>query len=142
MLWLIPSELKKMSKRVMKKKTCFSILAFIALVCLYSCTKDRTSKPATVDCTGVNAATNTYNLNIYPNITSNYCSYAPCHGGGSTGGGVDMSTYAATVNAFKTSTVICAMKNSGCELMPKGGPALPDSLIKQMECWQANGYPQ
>ena len=126
----------------MEKKTWFVVLAILALVYANSCTKDKTSLPAAVDCTGINAATNTYNLNIYPNITSNYCYGSPCHSNGGTGGGVDMSTYAATVNACKTQNVICAMKNAGCELMPKGGPALPDSLIKQMECWQANGYPQ
>jgi hypothetical protein len=125
----------------MKKKSVFLFVAALALVTLFSCTKDRTH-PVLIDCSTVNAATNTYNLNIYPNITSVYCAYAPCHGGGSAGGGVDMSTYALTVSSFKSSTVICAMKNAGCELMPKGGPALPDSLVLQMECWQQNGFPQ
>jgi len=126
----------------MKKKSVIIAIAGLALVTLFSCTKDRTHPAVLYNCSSVNAATNTYNLNINPNITSVYCAYAPCHGGGSTGGGLDMSTYASTVSAFKTSTVICALKNAGCELMPKGGPALPDSLVLQMECWQQNGFPQ
>jgi len=129
-------------KRVMKNKSLFLVLAFVSMIGLYSCTKDKTQIPASVDCTGINPLTNTYNLNIYPNITSNYCAIPACHAFGTAGGGVDMSDYATTVNAFKNSTVVCAIKNGGCELMPKGGPALPDSLIKQMECWQANGFPQ
>lgn len=126
----------------MKKKSVLIILMAGVLVTLFSCTKDRTHAAALYNCTGVNAATNTYNLNIYPNITSVYCAYAPCHGGGSAGGGVDMSSYSSTVNAFKNSTVICALKNAGCELMPKASTPLPDSLILQMECWQQNGFPQ
>ena len=130
----------------MKKRTGFLILAFVALACLYSCTKDKTSTGPVVDCTGVNAAKNTFALNIKNNITDVYCNYAPCHDAGTASGGIDMSTYTGVVNAFKNTTgtgsAVCAISNGGCELMPKGGPALPDSLIKQMKCWQANGYPQ
>jgi hypothetical protein len=131
-----------MTKSVMKNKSLFLILAFVALIGLYSCTKDKTQLPATIDCTGISPLTNTYNLNIYPNITSNYCAIPACHAFGASGGGVSMADYASTVSAFKNSTVICAITNAGCERMPKTPPYLPDSLIKQMQCWQANGYPQ
>ena len=126
----------------MRKKLYVVLIAFAALVCLYSCTKDKTTTAKAVDCTGVDSATNTYNLNIYPNITGLYCAYAPCHGGASAQGGVDLTTYASTVSAFKNLNVICAVTNAGCILMPNGGPALPDSLIQQMKCWQSHGYPQ
>ena len=114
----------------------------VALATLYSCTKDRTKLAGTVNCSSVNATTNTWNLNINPNIVSLYCAYAPCHGGGSTQLGVDLSTYGSTVSAFETKNVICSLKNAGCILMPNTGTPLPDSLILQMECWQQNGYPQ
>ena len=125
----------------MKKKSCFLFIAALALVSLYSCTKDKTTTGPVVNCSGVVSATNTYALNIGPNIVDIYCNYAPCHGGGAAGGGVDMSSYSVVVFAMKNQHVISGLKGQ-LELMPKGGPALPDSLIKQMECWQANGYPQ
>ena len=129
----------------MEKKTGL-ILVLCAMVCLYSCTKDKTSTAPAVDCTGVNASTNTYTQNIGPNIVDVYCNYSPCHDAGTASQGIDMSNYNGVVNSFKNTTghgsVVCAITNGGCELMPKGGPALPDSLIKHMKCWQANGYPQ
>ena len=125
----------------MKKKSCFLFIAAIALVTISSCTKDRTTTGVLVDCSGISATTNTYALNIGPNIVDVYCNYAPCHGGGSAGGGVDMSSYSSVVYAMKNQNVIAGMKGQ-LELMPKGGPALPDSLIRQMECWQQNGFPQ
>ena len=126
----------------MKKKSLYLGIAAVALMFLYSCTKDRTKTAAVVNCSSVNATTNTFSLNIYPNITFLYCAYAPCHGGGSSQLGVDLSTYASTVDAFKTKNVICSLKNAGCILMPLNSTPLPDSLILQMECWQQNGYPQ
>ena len=126
----------------MKRKSYLAAVALASLVFLYSCTKDKTAIPAGIDCSGITDSTNTFNNNIYPNILYTYCAYSPCHGGGSVGGNVDLSTYANAVSAFKNSTVICAITNSGCELMPKGGPALDTSLIRQLKCWQANGYPQ
>ena len=124
----------------MKKKTVFIITLGLALTTLYSCTKDRTKLAAPVNCSGISATTNTWSLNVNPNIISFYCAYAPCHGGGSAQLGVDLSTYASTVNAFETKNVICSVKNAGCILMPNTGGPLPDTLILQLECWQQNGY--
>ncbi|MDB5282161.1 MAG: hypothetical protein JWO06_1236 [Bacteroidota bacterium] len=124
------------------RKYFLSALVFGFISLYYSCTKDKTSNPVTVDCTGVNAATNTYALNIGPNITDLYCAYAPCHDHATNQSGVDLSSYNSTVDAFKSKNVICSIKGNGCLLMPNGGPALADSLIKQVECWAQNGYPQ
>jgi hypothetical protein len=126
----------------MKRKSYSVLVTLVSIVFLYSCTKDRTSIPAGINCGGITDSTNTYNINIGPNIINVYCAYSPCHGGGSAGGNLDMSSYAGAVNAFKNSTGICAITNSGCELMPKGGFPLDTSLIRQIKCWQANGYPQ
>ena len=127
------------------RKYLLPIAAIVFIGMYYSCTKDKTAAPIAIDCTGVNPLTNTYNSNIGFNIIDNYCSYSSaCHGSGPSNG-IDMSTYAATVNTFKTQNVICAVKGAGCELMPKstsGLPALPDSLILQMQCWAQNGFPQ
>jgi hypothetical protein len=125
----------------MKIKTCFLLLAFAALACLFSCRKDRTLVPAPVDCTGVIDSVNTFTKNIYPNITGIYCAYAPCHGGGTAQFGVDMSTYGSTVTAFQSQNALCAIKGDGCILMPLNMRPLDSLQILQIECWQANGYP-
>jgi hypothetical protein len=31
------------------------------------------------------------------------------------------------------------MKGNGYQLMPEGGPVLPDSLIQKMQCWVNQG---
>jgi len=126
----------------MRKKTIYLLLVFVSVICLYSCTKDKTALPPPVNCTGIVDTINTFSKNIYPNILQGYCSYAPCHGGGSAQYGVDLSTYSGTVSAFENQNVICAIKNAGCVLMPYLQRPLDTSLIRQMECWQANGYPK
>ena len=126
----------------MKKRNGLLLLVFVALTGLYSCTKDKTVTAALIDCSSVNQAANTFNNNIYPNITDIYCANGGCHDQATAQKGVDLSTYASTVTAFKNNNVICSIKGAGCLLMPNTGRALADSLILQMECWQQNGYPQ
>ena len=38
-----------------------------------------------------------------------------------------------------SSAIIGSMRNSGYQLMPQGGPALHDSIIKRIECWVNQG---
>ena len=126
----------------MKKKSYFLFIAAAMLLTLFSCTKDKTTG-AVVNCTGVSATTNIYNnananANV-SNIINTYCNYAPCHDANTHSGSEDMSSYAGLVTAFKNNNVIGALKGQ-IELMPKGGPALPDSIILQLQCWQQNGY--
>lgn len=125
----------------MKKNSVFLCVTLALLAGMYSCTKDKTTTGVTVDCTGINDSTNTYTKNIGPNITDYYCNYAPCHDAGTASNGINMNGYSNVVAAFKNNNVIGALKGQ-IELMPKNGPALPDSLIKQLQCWQQNGYPQ
>jgi hypothetical protein len=127
----------------MKRKTWFLFIAVVGIACLYSCTKDHTAIPVAVNCTGIVDSVNTYNKNI-SNIMSNYCAYAPCHGGGVAQGGVDLSSYSSTVTAFQSQNVICAVTSTTCGgiRMPDGIRPLDSVTILQMECWQANGFPQ
>ena len=37
--------------------------------------------------------------------------------------------------------IVGSMKGEGYKLMPQGGPALPDSLIKKIQCWVNQGMP-
>jgi hypothetical protein len=127
---------------MMRKKICVLSLAFIVVFALYSCRKDRTAIPTPVNCTGILDTVNTWNNNINPNIIGLYCAYAPCHGQGSAQFGVDLSTYQSTVTAFQSQNLLCAVTGSGCILMPNGGRPLDTTLIRQLECWQANGFPK
>jgi hypothetical protein len=125
----------------MKRKLYVVFITFALLAGLYSCTKDRTAVPAPVVCTGIVDTLNTFSKNIYPNILGLYCAYAPCHGGGSASDLIDFSTYSSTVAAFQSNNVICALTlNSGCTLMPNGGPPLDSLSLQEIKCWQANGY--
>ena len=40
---------------------------------------------------------------------------------------------------FGAPAIIGSMRNSGYQLMPQGGPALHDSIIKRIECWVNQG---
>jgi hypothetical protein len=127
----------------MKTKLSVVLIAWVMLVCMFSCTKDKTAVPAAVVCTGIVDTNNTYTKNIFPNIINLYCNYSPCHDAASQQDGINLSTYSTTVAAFESNNVVCAITpNSGCILMPNGGPALDSISIQQIKCWQANGYKQ
>ena len=127
----------------MKRKTLLLFVAFAGITCLYSCTKDHTALPAPVNCTGVVDTSNTFSRNISV-ILANDCAYSPCHGGGSAQFGVDLSTYAGTVTAFQSQNFMCAVTSSSCggTQMPLGLRPLSSTVIQQLQCWQAQGFPQ
>lgn len=60
-----------------------------------------------------------------------------CHDQGNASGGYDFSSYTAV--AANATAALGSMKSSGYQLMPQGGPALPDSTIQKLECWIAQG---
>lgn len=117
---------------------------FIALaVFIHSCTKDVAQKPTAIDCNGVNADSNTYNITIKP-ILDNYCAYGGCHDAFTKESGVNLSDYSNVVSAFENKSALCTIKHeSGCGVgMPYNDPKLADSLITYIECWANNGYAQ
>ena len=61
------------------------------------------------NCTGCHNNQNGYSLTNYDNISTN------------------------------SKAIIGAMRGNNYQLMPKGGPMLPDSLIEIMECWVNQG---
>jgi hypothetical protein len=61
------------------------------------------------NCTGCHDNQNGYTLTNHSNISSNYAA------------------------------IIGSMKGNGYQLMPEGGPVLPDSLIQKMQCWVNQG---
>jgi hypothetical protein len=112
----------------MKSNYLFSSL-FLVGVLFISCSKDKVG-PTPVDCT----TTVSFANDIMPIMQANCIS---CHDQGNASGGFDFSSYnAVSANA---SAALGSMKNSGYQLMPLGGPALPDSTIQKLECWITQG---
>ena len=62
------------------------------------------------NCTGCHDNSNGYTLTNHANISENY------------------------------SAIVGSMQGIGFQLMPQGGPALPDSIIHIIQCWANQGF--
>ena len=99
-------------------------------ISFFSCSKEKV--PTTImdpNCID----TVSFNATVLPIIQQNCVS---CHGAGNTTGFV----FSNHVNiSSQSDAIIGAMQNQGFQLMPKGGPQLPDSTIQTIKCWIAQG---
>ncbi|MCC6459575.1 MAG: hypothetical protein IT260_03825 [Saprospiraceae bacterium] len=92
------------------------------------------------NCTGIDAANNTYNLSV-KNILNVTCAISGCHDAATQSNGVNLSTYAGARAAFEDGAALCAINHgSDCEHMPKNGSKLSDATINTLACWAKNGY--
>ena len=108
-----------------RTKMCFlfSLLAMSVI----SCSKDKASlSPNCPDTVSFNAV-------ILPMVQSNCTG---CHGSGN-GTGYTLTNYANI--SSHADAVLGSMRGSGYQLMPQGGPALPDSVIQKVACWINQG---
>lgn len=106
------------------------VLIFIAFIILTACKKDKA--PVTVvdsSCTQSISFAN----QILPMIQT-YC--ISCHDYGNSTGYTLVDHSSVSTNA---SAVYNSLLGANVELMPQGGPALNDSLIKQFSCWINQG---
>lgn len=114
---------------MLKKIIIVSVLFFA------SCAKDKitevenTTPFLTADCPD----TIKFSTQVMP-IISQWC--AGCHGEG--------GPYLPTLKDYltvseKASNILKSIKADGLPLMPKGGPALADSLIQVFSCWIQQG---
>ena len=119
------------------------LCAVLVMVGFYnSCTKDKTSLPLSMVCTGVDSATNTYNLQVKAILDAN-CGTGGCHDAATASSQIILDSYPATKSAFENKKCLCAIKQSGgCLPMPQGSNKLADSLITYIQCWSERGYPQ
>lgn len=116
--------------------------AFFSVLLINSCAKDVADQPSDVDCSTVDAATNTYNLRI-KTIMDNNCAMSGCHDNLTKESGVNLSNYAGTKTGFVSADALCTIKQEqGCVPMPDSSPKLADSLITYIQCWSENGYPE
>lgn len=110
----------------------FIATAVMALAGLCSCTKDNVSQYS--DGTAC-SDTISFSQKIQPMILQN-CATSGCHDASSNQSGFDFSSYAGV--AANASQALGTMQGQPV-LMPYGGPALPDSLIQQFQCWINQG---
>lgn len=115
----------------MKKIELNFLLFFIvaSIISLFSCTKDKTPYLADPNCVD----TVSFLASVFPILQQNCFS---CHGAGNTTGFI-FSNHANI--SSQSNAIIGAMQNQGFQLMPIGGPQLPDSTIQAIKCWIAQG---
>ena len=98
-------------------------------IALFSCTREKVT-PVAAECND----TISFSNDIMPIIQANCIS---CHDQGNASGGFDFSSYTST--SANANAILNSMKANGYQLMPIGGPALPDSTIQKISCWINQG---
>jgi hypothetical protein len=115
------------------KITALFILGLIAFsscsIALFSCTREKVT-PVAAQCND----TISFSNDIMPILQANCIG---CHDQGNASGGFDFSTYTSV--SANANAIIGSVKASGYQLMPIGGPALPDSTIQKINCWIEQG---
>jgi hypothetical protein len=104
-------------------------LTLLGSLMTYSCTKDKVTVLTPLDCPD----TISFSAQVLPLIQSNCTG---CHNVGNGTGYLltNHSNISASANA-----ILGSMHADGYQLMPQGGPALPDSLILKVACWIDQG---
>lgn len=108
---------------------CRVIFYSFCSVVLFSCTREKVT-PIDEQCN----TTISFSNEVMPIIQANCIS---CHDQGNASGGYDFSTY--TSISANSNAIIGSVQANGYQLMPIGGPALPDSLIQKISCWISQG---
>ena len=115
------------------KITVLFIVGLIAFsscsIALFSCTREKVT-PIAAQCND----TISFSNDIMPIMQVNCIG---CHDQGNASGGYDFSTY--TSISANSNAILGSMKASGYQLMPIGGPALPDTTIQKVKCWIEQG---
>jgi hypothetical protein len=114
------------------KKTPLFLLGLITFsscsIVLFSCTQEKVTPNE--QCNSVISFSN----DVLPIIQANCVG---CHNQNGASGGYDFSTYDAI--AGNANALLGSVKANGFQLMPIGGPALPDSTIQKISCWISQG---
>ena len=98
-------------------------------IALFSCTREKVT-PVAAQCND----TISFSNDIMPILQANCIG---CHDQGNASGGYDFSTYTSV--SANSNAILNSMKANGYQLMPIGGPALPDSTIQKISCWINQG---
>jgi hypothetical protein len=104
------------------------LLVGLIWIC-FSCVKDKV--PVLIDPNCADSVS--FSNDVWPIISEN-C--AGCHGVGNSTGYVFTNHTTVSLNA---NAIVGSMRSEGFQLMPIGGPALPDSIIQKINCWIQQG---
>lgn len=104
-------------------------LSILLLVLTFACTKDKVAVDLSVNCVD----TVKFSTDVLPMIQTN------CTGCHDVGNGTGYTLTNHTNISSNANAVMGSMRGSGFQLMPQGGPALPDSVIQKLECWMYQG---
>ncbi len=117
-----------------------ALFAMVAcsLVLASSCSKDKALQP--VPPTLCDTVSPSFANEIHPIFIAN-CAVGGCHTQADQANGFQYETYQGVINVVNLGDRLVNAINHrpGVTPMPFGGPQLPDSLIKKIECWIANG---
>ncbi len=121
----------------------FGLFIILAVLFFGNCSKDNSSGSYVdqADCTGIDAATNTYTKSIKA-ILDAHCANSGCHDAFSRSRNIDLSTYASSKSVFENTDAFCSIHWNGCNPMPQGSAKLSDAILQKIDCWAKNGYAQ
>jgi len=105
----------------------FTLMIFLFFI--VSCTKDKVYYVSPPNCPD----TISFNTKVLPIIQSN------CTGCHDVGNGTGYTLTSHSNISASADAILGSMHGNGYQLMPQGGPALPDSLIQKIECWIYQG---
>ncbi|MEY5002124.1 MAG: hypothetical protein RLZZ211_2160 [Bacteroidota bacterium] len=105
------------------------LILFSGAFFFFSCTREKVT-PIDQQCT----TTISYLNDVKP-ILDAECVF--CHQAVNPSGGYVFDSYSAV--AANANAILGSMKANGYQLMPIGGPALPDSTIQKISCWINQG---
>jgi hypothetical protein len=112
-----------------KRMTAAAILALFLMATSTSCAKDKVEILPAPNCPD----SLSFIDDVLPLIQDN-CS--ACHSAGN-GTGYTFTNHGNI--AASADAILGSMRGEGYQLMPQGGPALHDSIVKKVECWIYQG---
>lgn len=124
----------------MNKRIVFVSAGFIlALSIVFSCRKDvaKLASAAPAPLTADKCDTITYTKHISPIIQSNCATGSLCHGAGASQ--VNLTSYSLVKSIADNGKLKSYAIDGTPEIMPKGGPKLPQNQLDLIQCWLNNG---
>lgn len=103
----------------------------LLIVTLGSCRKDKTPEPPIAENPVVCVEEVSFAQKVLPVLQDKCFS---CHANGTSPAFNDHATVSQQADK-----IVKSIKAEGTPLMPQGGPALPDSIIQNIECWRNQG---
>jgi hypothetical protein len=112
------------------KNSRYSISVAVLIIIISSCTKDKVGGNLPYP-ELICSDTISFSNNILPIIQNN------CTGCHDNSNGYTFTNHHNIADNYEA--IIGSMQGKGYQLMPQGGPALPDSIVQKIQCWVNQG---